>query len=176
VGYGVNPYTSQPYAPQIVKQADFGRVLAEFWADGPRSTAPPGHWNEIANDVNDRMEQLGIAKRIGGTGPVVDDLEWDVKRSHETNQLIRHPVFHKDPVDAANLRRIIERLNPVDRALPGEDCNFPFIARQMFVPLTSSGRLRRDYLDKPRLEWQSVWMVSIDNVSTAQIDGQAGVG
>ena len=47
VGYSVNPYTGQPYTPQIVKHGDFGRVVAEFWADGPLSTSPPGHWNEI---------------------------------------------------------------------------------------------------------------------------------
>ena len=48
-GHAVNPVTGQPYAPQIVPQADFGRVLAEFWADGPHSETPPGHWNVIAN-------------------------------------------------------------------------------------------------------------------------------
>jgi hypothetical protein len=79
VGYDLNPYTGQPYEPQLVRHGDFGRVVAEFWADGPRSTAPPGHWNEIRNDVTDKMEQLAIPKRIGGSGPVVNDLEWDVK-------------------------------------------------------------------------------------------------
>jgi hypothetical protein len=79
-GYALNPYTGQPYTPQMVQHGDFGRVVAEFWADGPRSTAPPGHWNEIANDVTDKMEQLGIAKRVGGVGPTVSDLEWDVKK------------------------------------------------------------------------------------------------
>ena len=57
VGYAVNPFTNQPYTPQMVKRGDFGRVVAEFWADGPRSTAPPGHWNEVANDVTDKMER-----------------------------------------------------------------------------------------------------------------------
>ena len=33
--------------------AAFGRVLAEFWADGPRSETPPGHWNTLANEVAD---------------------------------------------------------------------------------------------------------------------------
>ncbi|MDF1726765.1 MAG: DUF4114 domain-containing protein [Sulfitobacter sp.] len=27
------------------------KVIAEFWADGPRSEAPPGHWNQIAQDI-----------------------------------------------------------------------------------------------------------------------------
>ena len=39
-----------PYEPNLVNQADFGRALAEFWADGPKSETPPGHWNVIANE------------------------------------------------------------------------------------------------------------------------------
>ena len=27
--------------------------LAEFWADGPKSETPPGHWNTVANEVSD---------------------------------------------------------------------------------------------------------------------------
>ena len=26
-------------------------MLAEFWADGPRTESPPGHWNQIAQDI-----------------------------------------------------------------------------------------------------------------------------
>ena len=43
-GWSVNPATGLPYAPQIVPRADYARVLAEFWADGPESETPPGHW------------------------------------------------------------------------------------------------------------------------------------
>jgi hypothetical protein len=28
-----------------------GKVIAEFWADGPRTESLPGHWNQIAQDV-----------------------------------------------------------------------------------------------------------------------------
>jgi len=75
-GRPLNPFTGQPYAPNLVKRGDFARVLAEFWADGPSSETPPGHWNTLANYVSDSAH---AGKRIGGTGPVVDDLEWDVK-------------------------------------------------------------------------------------------------
>ena len=75
-GYAQNPVTGQPYAPNVVSRGDFARVLAEFWADGPKSETPPGHWNVLANGVADSP---GYVKRIGGVGPVVDDLEWDVK-------------------------------------------------------------------------------------------------
>ena len=37
------------------------KVIAEFWADGPRTESPPGHWNQIAQDVALR-EGHGIAE------------------------------------------------------------------------------------------------------------------
>ena len=75
-GYAVNPVTGLPYAPNPVKRGDFARVLAEFWADGPNSETPPGHWHVLANEVSDHPLTV---KKIRGTGPVVNDLEWDVK-------------------------------------------------------------------------------------------------
>ena len=74
-GYTVNPVTGQPYTSNMVLRGDFTRSLTEFWADGPSSETPPGHWNSIANHVSDDMTVF----RIGGTGPEVDRLEWDVK-------------------------------------------------------------------------------------------------
>jgi hypothetical protein len=75
-GHPVNGVTGQPYAPDLVNQGDFSRALAEFWADGPKSETPPGHWNVIANSVSDA---LSPNLKIGGTGPSVDRLQWDVK-------------------------------------------------------------------------------------------------
>ncbi|MCA1647998.1 MAG: vanadium-dependent haloperoxidase [Chloroflexi bacterium] len=75
-GRPLNPFTAQPYAADVVNQGDFGRALAEFWADGPNSETPPGHWNVIANAVSD---QLAPELRIGGQGPLVDRLQWDIK-------------------------------------------------------------------------------------------------
>lgn len=75
-GHRVNPVTGEAYEPNSVRRADFGRVMAEFWADGPNSETPPGHWNTLANEVGD---QLDPDLRIGGTGEPVDRLEWDVK-------------------------------------------------------------------------------------------------
>ncbi len=76
MGHSVNPHTGQPYQPQLVPRADYARVLAEFWADGPDSETPPGHWFTILNYVNSHSE---FEKRFRGQGPVLDDLEWDVK-------------------------------------------------------------------------------------------------
>lgn len=75
-GYAVNPYTGKPYEPNTVKRGDYGRIIAEFWADGPFSETPPGHWNTLANYVSDHPR---VTKSIGGNGPVLDNLEWDVK-------------------------------------------------------------------------------------------------
>ena len=75
-GHPVNPYTGKSYAPNLVPRGDYARVLAEFWADGPDSETPPGHWFVLLNYVNDQPE---LEKRFRGQGPVLDDLEWDVK-------------------------------------------------------------------------------------------------
>jgi uncharacterized protein DUF6851/vanadium-dependent haloperoxidase-like protein len=75
-GRTVDPFTNQPYTPDVVNRGDFTRSLAEFWADGPNSETPPGHWNVIANNVSD---QLAPNLRIAGTGGTVDRLQWDVK-------------------------------------------------------------------------------------------------
>lgn len=75
-GYSVNPVTGYPYIEQWVPRADYARVLAEFWADGPDSETPPGHWFTLLNYVNDDPQ---LIKKFGGLGAVMDDLEWDVK-------------------------------------------------------------------------------------------------
>jgi hypothetical protein len=75
-GHDANPTTGEAYAPNVVPRGDFARALAEFWADGPESETPPGHWNTFANDVSDSRD---LELRIGGEGAEVDRLEWDVK-------------------------------------------------------------------------------------------------
>jgi hypothetical protein len=75
-GYDVNPVTGLPYEPQIVPRGDYGRILAEFWADGPDSETPPGHWFTLLNYVSDHAM---TEKRFMGEGELVDALEWDVK-------------------------------------------------------------------------------------------------
>jgi hypothetical protein len=75
-GIELNPVTGQPYEPNVVLRADFARALAEFWADGPKSETPPGHWNVVANSA---VDSPGFVRKLAGQGPELDPLEWDVK-------------------------------------------------------------------------------------------------
>jgi hypothetical protein len=75
-GHSLNPATNAAYEKNPARLGDYARVIAEFWADGPKSETPPGHWHVLANHVADSPL---AAKRIAGQGRVLDDLEWDVK-------------------------------------------------------------------------------------------------
>jgi len=74
-GRSLNPMTGAPYASQVVPRGDFARVLAEFWADGPKSETPPGHWFVIANGVADNP---ATTRQLFGAGDSLDPLAWDV--------------------------------------------------------------------------------------------------
>lgn len=76
-GHRINPHTGQPYAPQVVPRGDYTRVLAEFWADGPDSETPPGHWFSVFNEAV--SDHPALLRRYRGSGPELPPLEWDVK-------------------------------------------------------------------------------------------------
>ena len=76
-GHEINPYTGLPYEPNIVPRGDYGRAIAEFWADGPDSETPPGHWFTLLNDFI-LVPQSG-EHRWRGQGPVIEDEEFAVK-------------------------------------------------------------------------------------------------
>ncbi len=75
-GHAMNPATGLPYEPQIVRRGDYARILAEYWADGPQSVTPPGHWFKIMHDANDHPL---FERRWMGQGDILSDLEYDVK-------------------------------------------------------------------------------------------------
>ena len=104
-GYDANPATGQPYEPELVLLADFGRALAEFWADGPDSETPPGHWNLIANEVADAP---GFERRFGGEGPLLDPLEWDVK-----TYFVLNGALHDAAVAAWGLKGFYDSSRPI---------------------------------------------------------------
>ncbi|MFL5968718.1 MAG: FG-GAP-like repeat-containing protein [Gaiellaceae bacterium] len=102
-GYAVNPVTGQPYAPERVLQADFTRLLAEFWADGPSSETPPGHWNVIANTVSDSPL---LASRIGPGA--ANRLRWDVQMYFALNGAV-----HDAAIAAWGLKRKYQSVRPI---------------------------------------------------------------
>ena len=75
-GLRQNPVTGEPYAPQLVPRGDFARILAEYWADGPESETPPGHWFTILNYV---LDQPSFSRRWRGQGPELDPLQYDIR-------------------------------------------------------------------------------------------------
>jgi len=104
-GYEVNPVTGEPYEEQIVPRGDYARILAEFWADGPDSETPPGHWFTILNYVSDHPE---LEKRLGGEGPILDDLEWDVK-----TYLAMGGAMHDCAVAAWGVKGFYDYIRPI---------------------------------------------------------------
>jgi hypothetical protein len=104
-GHEVNPATGQPYASNVVKRGDFARALTEFWADGPKSETPPGHWNVVANDVSDELDP---ELRIGGGGERVDRLQWDVKL-----YLALNGAVHDAAIAAWGLKGYYDSVRPI---------------------------------------------------------------
>ncbi|RDY57751.1 FG-GAP-like repeat-containing protein [Flagellimonas nanhaiensis] len=104
-GHTINPFTQQPYEPQIVKRADYARVLAEFWADGPDSETPPGHWFTILNYVSDHPD---LVKQFTGDGPLLNDLEWDVK-----SYLALGGAMHDAAVNTWGIKGYYDYIRPI---------------------------------------------------------------
>jgi len=104
-GYPKNPMTGQPYVPQIVTRADFARVMAEFWADGPKSETPPGHWNTIANAVSDTQ---GFKRQLFGKGDSLDPLAWDVRM-----YLALNGAEHDAAISAWDIKRRTLTVRPI---------------------------------------------------------------
>jgi hypothetical protein len=104
-GWAKNHVTGEPYAPQVVARSDFGRVMAEFWADGPKSETPPGHWNTIANQVSDAP---GVKRQLFGKGPGLDPLAWDVHV-----YLALNGAEHDAAITAWDLKRRSTTVRPI---------------------------------------------------------------
>ncbi|MBZ0328113.1 MAG: T9SS type A sorting domain-containing protein [Altibacter sp.] len=104
-GRTVNPVTGEPYAEQWVRRGDYARVLAEFWADGPDSETPPGHWFTLLNYVSDHPL---VKKQFRGVGPVLDDLEWDVK-----SYFILGGTMHDVAVTAWGIKGYYDYVRPI---------------------------------------------------------------
>ncbi|MEY8847404.1 FG-GAP-like repeat-containing protein [Psychroserpens sp. XS_ASV72] len=104
-GHALNPITGQAYEPNIVPRGDYARVLAEFWADGPDSETPPGHWFTIMNYVNEHPQ---LEKRFQGEGDTLDDLEWDVK-----SYFILGGAMHDSAISAWSVKGWYDYVRPI---------------------------------------------------------------
>jgi hypothetical protein len=68
---GPASYGSAEYAEQAQAVVDLSagltdeqKMIAEYWADGPHSELPPGHWNLFAQFVSGREHHLPAARRV----------------------------------------------------------------------------------------------------------------
>ncbi len=104
-GRAKNPFTGQAYEPNLTSIADFGRIVAEFWADGPSSETPPGHWNTVANLVSDDPNQMFLFE---GGGEALDRLEWDVKLYLAVNG-----AMHDAAIAAWGAKRFFDSSRPI---------------------------------------------------------------
>jgi hypothetical protein len=104
-GYTVNPVTGLPYEPQFVPRGDYARVLAEFWADGPASETPPGHWFTIVNTVSEHPD---LVRQIAGEGDIVGPLEWDIKA-----YFVLGGAMHDSAITAWGIKGWYDYLRPV---------------------------------------------------------------
>jgi hypothetical protein len=146
-GHSTNPSTNAPYAPQIVKRGDFTRALAEFWADGPKSETPPGHWNALANAVADNP---ALTRRLFGSGSLLDPLSWDVHV-----YLALNGAVHDAAIAAWELKRVYTAARPItlirymgalgqrsDSSLPSYDANgLPLVANLIELITAESSAL-----------------------------------
>ncbi|WP_033958399.1 T9SS type A sorting domain-containing protein [Psychroserpens jangbogonensis] len=105
VGHDLNPSTGMPYVSNMVKRSDYARVLAEFWADGPDSETPPGHWFTLMNYVSDNP---AVVKKIGGQGSIVSNLEWDVK-----GYLALGGAMHDSAINTWGIKGYYDYIRPI---------------------------------------------------------------
>lgn len=106
LGETVNPFTNQPYQPNTALRGDFTRVVAEYWADGPDSETPPGHWFTILNDyVLDHPE---FERRYCGSGSEVDALEYDIR-----SYFVLGAAMHDAAIAAWSIKGYYDYVRPV---------------------------------------------------------------
>ena len=104
-GHRLNPYTKKPYKKQIVPRGDYTRVIAEFWADGPDSETPPGHWFTILNYVS--YHPL-FERKFEGDNEILDSLEWDIK-----SYFLLGGAMHDAAIAAWGLKGYYDYIRPI---------------------------------------------------------------
>ncbi len=67
---------------------DEQKVIAEYWADGPRSETPPGHWNALAHGISTRDhhtidDDVKLYWALNGALFDASIAAWDAKRAYD---------------------------------------------------------------------------------------------
>lgn len=67
---------------------DYQKCIAEYWADGPRTETPPGHWNALAHGVSWRDQHTlddDIKLYFALNGAILDAsvAAWEAKRAYD---------------------------------------------------------------------------------------------
>ncbi|EDY84641.1 FG-GAP repeat domain protein [Verrucomicrobiia bacterium DG1235] len=104
-GHPLNPFTGQPYAENLVNQGDYFRITAEFWSDGPGIEGPPGVWNMLHNQTTDDPRFI---RRLGGVGPELTPLEWDVHA-----YLALNGALHDAAIAAWTIKSKYDSIRPI---------------------------------------------------------------
>jgi hypothetical protein len=180
LGRELNPVTGSAYVENVVLRGDYTRVLAEFWADGPDSETPPGHWFVLLNEFV--SDSTFLEKRLEGQGEVLGDLEWDVKA-----YFILGGAMHDSAVSAWGIKGWYDYVRPVSALRymaslgqssdPGQDNYHPqgMPLYEGRIELVTSGDplagLADEHLGKVKImAWRGP-----DRIADPEVD-QAGVG
>lgn len=83
------------------------KVIAEFWADGPRTESPPGHWNQLAHGISTR-DGHGVeqdVKMYFALNAAMFDAGiacWDAKRAYDFIRPVTaiHVLFGNERIEA----------------------------------------------------------------------------
>ena len=81
-------------------------MLAEFWADGPDSETPPGHWFRIYNEAV--ADHPAFERRLEGRGPPLSPLAFDVRAYLELGG-----ALHDAAVAAWSVKGAYDYVRPV---------------------------------------------------------------
>ena len=68
---------------------DEQKIIAEYWADGPHSESPPGHWNELAREVSIRdrhslVDDILLFHALNAALLDAGIATWDAKRHYDS--------------------------------------------------------------------------------------------
>src|SRR5690606_1877352 len=105
------------------------RTLVTYWADGPFTAETPA--GQLIVLLNRQISDSPLfEKRIGGTGPVLDDLEWDVKAYFAVSGAVHDAGVaawsHKGWYDYARPITAIRYLGTVGQSSDPNDPHCPY--------------------------------------------------